>query len=371
MLRRLSVVAILLLGFASQASADDLNAILTTALKGTQAPAAGILVMQDGKVTGVAVQGLRRNDRPDQVQTSDVWHIGSDAKAMTATLISKLVDRGVLRWDTPLAKMLPDLAATMRPEYRTVTLVQLLSHRSGLPHDASDQKFIDAFQKDTRPMPAQRMAYIARALQDKPVAPPGTKFSYSNTGFITAAAIAEHATGKAYEDLMRREVFTPLGITSEGIGVPEGAEPRGHVKGKPILSIADANPLFFAPAGNWYLSLQDWAKFCLDQMAGAAGHGRLLKTESYRFMQTLHGEAGLGRGVDPTVGGRQGPFLVHSGSDGTWFATLALLPGKDSGVLTVSNAGPDMGGDKVAQNALKAELPMIAPPAPKATAPSH
>jgi CubicO group peptidase (beta-lactamase class C family) len=371
MLRRLAIVTTVLLGFASPALAGDLNAILSAALKGTQAPAAGILVMQGGKVTGVAVQGLRRNDRADRVQTGDVWHIGSDGKAMTATLIAKLVDRGVLSWKTPLAQMLPDLAAMMRPEYRNVTLLQLLSHQSGLPHDASDTKFIDAFLKDTRPLPVQRLAYLARALQDKPVAPPGTKFSYSNTGFIAAAVIAERATGSSYEDLMRREVFAPLGITSESTGVPEGPEPRGHIKGKPVVTLsADANPLFFAPPGNWYLTLDDWAKFCLDQMAGAQGQGRLLKTATYRLMQTPQivdagGGIGLGWGVNPKLMGLEGPFLTHSGSDGTWYAAVALLPRKGSGVLAVSNAGESMGGDKAAVRALKATLPELAPPAAK------
>lgn len=358
-----------LTGVASPAGADDLHAALSAALQGTKAPAVGVLIMRDGEVTSVAALGVRRNDRPDPVQVGDVWHIGSDAKPMTATLIGKLVDRGVLNWKTPLAQMLPDLADTMRPEYRSVTLVQLLSHQSGLPHDASDTKFIDSFLNDTRPLPAQRMAYIARALKDQPVAPPGAKFSYSNTGFMVAAAIAERATGMSYEDLMRREVFAPLGITSEGVGAPEGAEPRGHVDGKPALVAADINPLFFGPAGNWYLSLGDWAKFCLDQMAGPEGHGRLLKTASYRLMQsrqikTGDDEVGLGWGIAPTAMGYAGPFLSHAGSDGTWYADVLLLPAKNSGVLAVSNAGKSMGGDKAAARALKAGLAEIAPPAP-------
>jgi CubicO group peptidase (beta-lactamase class C family) len=362
------ILAVVLSDLASPAGAGDLHAALFGALKGTEAPAVGVLVMRDGKVAGVAVEGLRRDDRPDPVQVGDVWHIGSDAKPMTATLVAKLVDRGVLKWDTPLAQMLPDLADTMRPEYRSVTLVQLLSHESGLPHDATDTRFLASLTTDTRPLPAQRMALAARALQDPPVVPPGTKFSYSNTGFIVAAVIAERATGMSYEDLMRREVFAPLGITSEGIGVPAGAEPRGHLNGRPILTAAEINPLAYAPAGNWYLSLGDWAKFCLDQMAGADGHGRLLKTASYRFMQAPRikvedGEMGLGWGIFPTEMGYAGPFLTYGGSDRTWYAIVTLLPAKDSGVLAVSNAGASMGGDKAAARALKAGLSEVEPPA--------
>jgi CubicO group peptidase (beta-lactamase class C family) len=367
---RPTILALTVLAYFAPASfAGDLNAVLTQALKGTKAPAVGVLVMRDGKVASVAVKGLRRNDRRDPVQVGDLWRTGSVGKPMTATLIAKLVDRGTLSWKTPLAKMLPNLAATMRPEYRSVTLVQLLSHQSGLPHDLSDAKFLDSLSKDTRPLPVQRMDLVARALRDKPIAPPGTKFSYSNTGFIVAAAIAERATGVTYEDMMRREVFAPLGITRESITDPADPGPRGHKGGKPVLDTAEVFPLAYAPAGNWYLSLEDWAKFCLDQMAGIHGHGRLLKTATYRFMQTPHigdgegGGIGLDWGLDRTSLGYAGPFLEHTGSDQTWYAELVLLPEKESGVLAVSNAGESMGGKKAATAALIAELPKIAPKA--------
>lgn len=72
------------------------------------------------------------------MKPDDVWLIGSDGKPMTATLIAKLVDRGKLSWTTQLSEMLPMLAKDMRAEYRTVTLLELLSHRAGLPHDVSD-----------------------------------------------------------------------------------------------------------------------------------------------------------------------------------------------------------------------------------------
>ena len=118
------------------------------------------------------------------VQPGDVWHIGSDGKAMTATMVSRLVDKGVLHWDTPLDQMLPELAADMRPEYRKVTLLQLLSHHAGLPHDYHDDNAVAPFYTDKRPLREQRLAYLKLAVTDAPVNTPGTAFSYSNTGFV-------------------------------------------------------------------------------------------------------------------------------------------------------------------------------------------
>jgi CubicO group peptidase (beta-lactamase class C family) len=349
------------------ASAADPSKVLANAMAGTKTPALGVLVMRDGKIAQFAVRGTRRIDRPDPVRPDDVWLIGSDAKPMTAALIAKLVDRGELSWTAPLSQMLPGLAAKMQPEYGGVTLVQFLSHRSGLPHDYHDIAYFNAFYTDKRPPQQQRYDYIAHALTDRPVAPPGTKFSYSNSGFLIAAVIAERKTGMAYEQLMRREIFDPLGMKSAGFGVTPAGQIQGHHAGK-VATLKEANPEMFAPAGNIHMNLRDWAAFCLDQMAGYHGHGKLLKPATYRMMETrLPGaETGLSWGVQPTGLGRQGPMLMHAGSDGNWMALVLLFPETENGALVTANAADDMGGDKATKAALKAILPELAPPAPSA-----
>jgi CubicO group peptidase (beta-lactamase class C family) len=362
--RALALLSALLLWFAAApAFAEDLDKVLASAMEGTKTPAMAVLVIRDGKIDGEAVRGVRRNDGADPARIDDVWLIGSDAKPMTATLIARLVDRGVLSWDAPLSQMLPDLAATMRPEYRSVTLVQLLSHRAGLPHDTSDMAFFATFFTDKRSMPAQRLAYLDRALREAPIAAPGTTFNYSNTGFLIAAAIAERKTGVSYEALMRREVFGPLGMSSVGYGTTHAGQPIGHQKGMPISKPEDSNPLMFAPAGNMHMSLRDWAKFCMDQLAGARGQGKLLTAASYTMMQTrLPGAAsGLAWGVQDTIGGRKGPVLMHAGSDGNWNALVALFPASGSGVLVATNSDEDMGGDKATRAVVKALLPTLSP----------
>ena len=357
-----TAAALATFAFACVARADPIDTILANAMKGTSVPALAALEMRDGKVETEGVRGLRRNDRPDAARVGDPWLIGSDAKPMTAALVARLVDRGLLSWTTPLDKMLPELAGSMRPEFRSATLLQLLSHHAGLAHDTTDMAFFETFFHDTRTLPAQRLAYIAHALQEAPESTPGTQFSYSNTGFIVAAVIAERAGGAPYEALIKREVFQPLGMGEVEFGPTHEGQPQGHVKGAPA-KLEDANPLMFAPAGNMAMSLRDWAAFCLDQMAGAQGKGQLLSAAAYGLMQTPQpggGSAGVGWGIQPSLGGHAGPVLMHAGSDGTGFALVALFPQRRFGVLTVANAAEDMGGDvatKAAMIALMASLP--------------
>jgi CubicO group peptidase (beta-lactamase class C family) len=317
----------------------------------------GTVEIVDGQVAHIAVQGLRRNDGAEPVTLDDRWLIGSNAKPLTAALIVRLVDRGVLRWDQPLQELLPSLKASMRPAYRRVTLAQLLSHRAGLPENHGDMKFFNTFYTDRRDLPAQRLAYVGRALRDAPVAAPGSKKIYSNTGFMLASVIAERATGRPYEQLMLDEVFAPLGMSTVAYGPPPAGQPQGHTEGKPVQRAEQSNPLMFSSAGNLHLSLADWARFCTDQLAGAHGQGKLLSADGYRRMQAAEPAASLGWGVQTSVAGRKGPVWVHAGSDGNWFALVALFPDSGRGALVVANAGPDMDGDKVVQAAFVALLP--------------
>jgi CubicO group peptidase (beta-lactamase class C family) len=350
---------------AAPLHAQDLGSLLQSAMaQHPRVPAVGAVVIKDGHIKGQAVRGVRRSDRPNPVRISDVWIIGSDGKAMTATMIARLVDRGLLRWNEPLDEMLPDISLAARPEYRRVTLLQLLSHRAGLPQDLNDEKQFRLIGQSYHDKRAQRLAYIRLALKDRPINQPGSAFNYSNTGYLIAAAAAERAAGRSYETLMRELLFRPLGMSSAGFGVPLAGQPSGHVKGHPATA-ADLNPNFFAPAGNIHLSLADWAKFCLDQIAGARGLGRVLRRQTYQLMQSpqADSEYGLGWGVLSQVGGRVGPALAHAGSDGNWYAEAVLFPRFQSGVLVVSNAGEDMGGDKADRAVIKAVLPDLASPA--------
>ena len=357
------LLALCLAGFGAVAEAksrDDLDSILAAAMRGKKVPAMGVVIIRNGQIAGSAVRGRGRTDRPDPVRIGDQWMIGSTSKSQTVVMVARLVERGVLSWDTPLSKMLPDLAEAMRPEYRTVTLVQLLSHHAGLPENISDLTFFEGFFTDPRPLAQQRVAYITRALAEAPLYAPGTDFGYSNTGFLIAAAIAERATALTYEELMRREVFQPLEMTTAGFGATDEGQPSGHNDGKPI---GPSNPPMFAPAGNIHMSLPDWSKFCLDQLAGAKGQGKLLSPASYALMQTPqpNGANGLDWGVQPTVAGRQGPALVHGGSDGYWFAYIVMFPETGAGVLVADNAAPEMGGDSAARAVLGALQPHMAP----------
>jgi CubicO group peptidase (beta-lactamase class C family) len=363
------IAAFILAAAAAASPSDDLSAAIASAQSESNLPAVGVVVLREGAVSAQAVRGVREAGSTAAVTLDDVWLIGSTGKVMTVAMIARLVERGLLAWDTPLEAMLPDMAASMRPEYRKVTLVELLSHRAGFARDLRNEKVMVKFFSDSRPSPAQRLSYVAAALEDEPEAKPGT-FSYSNAGFIIATVIAERAAQKSCEELMQAEVFKPLGMTHAGFGNTGEGQNRGHQHGKPMRhmnTLDDGAPSMYAPAGFLHMSLEDWAKFNLDQLAGAAGKGKLLSPASYRLMQTAQpgSPAGLDWGVQQSIAGRQGPVLVHQGSDGNWLAIAVLFPEQGTGTLMVANAGADMGADQVLMRLAGKLLMQLSPPKSK------
>ena len=337
---------------AQQTAPADKAATLNTLLDEAMAenpgvPAMAVLVIRNGAVAEQAVRGVRARDAADPAQADDRWHIGSDAKAMTATMIARLVDRGVLSWSAPLKTLLPGVA--MRPEYEDVTLADLLSHRAGLRDldDAADAALLVAAFVDTRPLPQQRLAFAATVLNEAPIGPARGESVYSNSGYVLAALVAEQATGKSFEQLMQDEVFQPLGM-SVAYAPSERGQILGHLEGRPLTGLRADNPPLIAPAGAVKLSMADWARFAIDQMAGEKGRGALRPAASYLALHTPQGDtsAALGWGVRNSWPAESPVrLLMHAGSNGHWNALIALSPDQDGGVLIVANtAGPDVEG---------------------------
>jgi CubicO group peptidase (beta-lactamase class C family) len=367
------VAAATLAPATSYAATAD-TALLTEKMQETATPGMAALVIRDFRAERELVAGVRRLGSEARVRRGDRWHLGSDGKAMVATMVARLVERGVLSWDRPLAEMLPQFAATMHESYRDVTLPELLSHRGGLPANLSDvhDEFFFGLHTDSQTLTAQRLNYLDRALQEPPGAAKRTEFSYSNTGYIVAAACAEHATSRAFEALMISEVFSPLRMSSISFDIFGAANgPSGHRDGRIADQLRDTNPRMFAPAGGISMNLTNWARFCIDQMRGVHGRGRLLRAETYRLLHTPQGDTGfaaLGWGYLPNAFGRRGPALFHAGSDGNWTAVVMLFSETGNGVLVASNAFESMRGDRAANEVMRAIVPLIAQAEPSEAA---
>lgn len=347
MLRCLFAALILALMPLSAMAQAPLKPLLDEAMGDGAIPAMAVVVIRDGKVVDQAVAGVRVAGGGDPALLTDGWHLGSNGKSMTATLIARLVERGVLRWDAPLSALLPDVA--MNPAFRNMTLADLLAHRAGLRDldDTADAALLERAWTDSRPLSEQRLDFARTVLAEAPIGPARGESVYSNSGSVLAAVVAERATGKAFETLMQEEVFGPLGMIVDYRPSRPG-DLLGHEGGKGVSGPRADNPPLFHPVGEVRMGMGDWAIYAIDQMAGEQGRGKLLKADSYRFLHAAQGDTdtALGWGVR-TSWPKAAPvrMLMHAGSNGRWYALIALVPDQQDGVLIVANtAEGEVGG---------------------------
>jgi CubicO group peptidase (beta-lactamase class C family) len=331
-------------GSESKLSIDDRIAELLKEVRARHdVPALAAAVVRGDGLVGVAAVGVRERGTDVPVTPEDKFHLGSNTKMMTAYMIAALVERGRLKWDDPLEKLLPQAAQEMRSDLRKVTLVHLTAHQAGLPANPAGGWW--ALVKERSPLRDQRAAALPKLLAEDPVGKAGEKYHYSNAGYVVAAAAAETAACRPWEDLMAAEVFRPLGMASAGFGVPgkpKGPpdQPRQHTAGGKVELTLD-NPPLMRPAGGVHCSVPDWAKFVADVLNGARGRKARLKPASYeKLLSTPFGH------TDYTVGGwvpvGRGGY-GHDGSNTLNYAKVYMDPDRDLAILVATNQGGDPG----------------------------
>lgn len=344
-------------GLQASPAPDDLRPLLEPIWRQHDLPAlAGAIVTSKG-LQAVGVVGVRKYDTQTPATVNDQFHLGSDTKAMTATLLAMLVEEGKLSWDETLEKIFPELATVMNAAYRDVTVEQLLAHRAGFS-DASwpqGKTFADMWNLPGPPR-EQRAAYVSMVLREAPINKPGTKFLYSNRSYAVAGAIAEKIANVPWEELMQQRLFGPLKMTTCGFGAMGAPgkieEPWQHrVYGtvhQPVEPGPRAdNPPVIGPAGTVHCSIGDWAKFIQAHLQGERGIRGLLKPETFKRLHSAPFGGDYGYGwlfAERAWAG--GIALNHAGSNTMNYAIVWMAPAplKDFAVLVMTNQA-DTAGD--------------------------
>jgi len=308
---------------------------------------AGATVTSNG-LLGAGAVGVRKYRCDVAVSVADQFHLGSNTKAMTATMLAALVEEGKLFWNTTLEEVFPELAQRMKPAYRRVTLEQLLAHRAGFPEASwpRGKNFFDMHGLPGTPR-EQRLAYVAMVLSEDPVCESGSRFLYSNRSYVVAGAMGERAADDSWESLMQKRIFMPLGMQSGGFGAMGKAgeieQPWQHKLlwkwHRPIRPGPRAdNPPVVGPAGTVHCSVLDWGKFIAAHLRGEQGLPGLLDPETFQRLHTPSSGSEYAFGwlvtERPWAGGRA---LMHVGSNTQNFAVAWMAPARDFAVLVMTN----------------------------------
>jgi CubicO group peptidase (beta-lactamase class C family) len=349
---RWMVAAVVVLAAAGSARGQDAKPLEAPALESLDAllepiraqfelPALGGAVVTGKGLIAVGACGVRARGKDVKVTVDDKWHLGSCTKAMTATLVAKLVERGDLKWSTTIGEVLTPWSQKRKDAWRDVPIEWLLQNRSGMCGNPPGALWSKLWKTEDSPSTA-RAWFAGQLLEVEPEAEPGTKFIYSNQGFMVAGALVQKLKKTSWEELMVDELFTPLGMHSAGFGPPGTAgkldQPLGHASEPIDVGPRADNPPALGPAGTVHCSLGDWAKFVAAHLNGANGVDGALKAGTF---QKLHTSApgqeyamGWGRSAREWAGG---DVLTHSGSNTMWFCVVWIAPKKDVAFLATTN----------------------------------
>lgn len=198
---------------------DDYAAAAEEALRALEArgqavglPSLSAAIAVDGRLVWAGGTGLRHVSDASAATADTAYRIGSTSKAVTATLLARLVADGTVGLDEPINAYVPELP---RPDWGDVTLRQLASHTAGLP----------GYEENTDRIGYYRSLSLRGRLEDPCeatslfdgsdlIGAPGETFTYTSFGTVLLACVLQEAAGRPYAALVRDEVASPLRLSS-------------------------------------------------------------------------------------------------------------------------------------------------------------
>ncbi|MFG6202262.1 serine hydrolase domain-containing protein [Nonomuraea sp. JJY05] len=318
----------------------------------------------DGKAAGKGTAGSRLlNGKGGTIPADSRFYIGSQTKAMVATVLLQLVEKDKLGLDDKLAGLLPEVAADGLVERADeITVQQLIQHTSGIPdwwsRSGSTEPAFDVFDFTTYYRPID----IVETTRGLPrTGEPGEKFTYSNTNYTLIGRIIEKVTGHTLADELDRRLFRPLGMTRtyaltkppEGIKGPHGHGYYADSTGA-LRDMHRANASWGFGAGNVVSTTRDVSTF-----QRAFDQGRLLPASLRKVL------AGGSAGGDGRGSARQGTEkcednLNMQGGSGLGYTTLILYStdGRRQFEISVTRSTTD---DAIIPEMIKAGQAVLCP----------
>lgn len=244
-------------------------------------PGAVVCVLSKGQTVYLKSFGHKRL-QPEKVElkTDAIFDLASLTKPVaTATAVMILIEQGKLRPSDRVSTHWPEFAANGK---ELVTVEQCLIHTTGLTADNTIADYADG-----------KKTAIEKIAGLKLEAPPGTRFRYSDVGFIVLGELVERISGQPLDRFVAQEVFSPLGMKDTGYN-PDKSQwgriaPTGNRQGKPIVGVVH-DPRAHAMDGvaghaGLFSTAEDLAKYCNMLLGGGSYQGkRILSPLTVRMM---------------------------------------------------------------------------------------
>ncbi|MDW2980250.1 MAG: serine hydrolase [Rhodanobacter sp.] len=345
------------LGATAQSANPTYDKIVDAVIARYQLPGIAVGVIEHGQVVYVRTAGETVAGSGQPVTPRTLFKIASNSKAMTTTLLGRLVDQGKLRWDDPVTKYLPQFRMNDPWVTANMRVGDLLTHASGLPEGGGDLMLWPEPNAFTRADIIHGLRFIKPAYSFR------SQYQYDNLLYVVAGEVAAAAGGASYETLMQREVFEPLGLDRCQVGawnrdtVGDVATPHRRDNGRNVAMPEDAAipAITSAAAGGIRCDLTDMLTWARNWLAPTSAQLKWLSPVQRDVLQAPHmliPVSAQRRAWDNThvmaygYGWRMadvdGQWSVwHTGTLNGMYSMLALLPDRQSGFVLMINGEAD------------------------------
>lgn len=323
----------------------DFGAWLDTTRERFAVPGCAVALVKDGALLATHASGRRDVAKDLPVTPDTLFAIGSSSKAFTTALLAMLVDDGVLDWDAPVRRWLPEFTLADAAIGERLTPRDLVTHRSGMPRH--DLVWYGATFARAEMVARLRHLPLNHDLR--------TEFQYNNLMYLTAGHLAERVGGASWEELVRARILLPLGMQRTNFTVaamqqdPDHGTPYRKDDGK-VAAIPFRDITAIGPAGSINSSVREMAAWVALQLQAGEHQGKRLLAESLaQDLHTVRMPTGAPGGSDAEVldiGYALGWFVdvyrghrrVHHGGNIDGFSALvALLPDAGLGIVVLTN----------------------------------
>jgi len=324
---------------------ESIERFVVEQLAAWEVPGCAVAAVRDGEVVLATGWGRRDLEADLPVTAGTLFAIGSTTKAFTASMVGALVDDGLLEWERPVRDYLPDLRLHDLVATDRLTVVDLLSHRSGLPrHDLAWVGHPDRSRADL----VRRLRYLplSRDLRQE--------FQYCNLGYLAAGHLVEVLSGVTWEDYLRSRLLGPLGMGRSNLSVADlGADPdhaAGYERRRGVVVSVPPRPIAaMAPAGAINSCASDMARWLLTQLSGGQVDGQAVMSpatvarqqephmvlpEDRTFPASTRHAYGLGWMIGRY---RDHRLAEHGGGIDGFQTECMLLPDDGIGVVVLTN----------------------------------
>jgi CubicO group peptidase (beta-lactamase class C family) len=283
-----------------------------------------VLVAKAGKVVFSKSYGMADLEWKVPNSSTTRFNIASMTKQFTAASILLLEDRGKLKTDDLVKKYLPDAPAS----WDKITIYHLLTHTSGISDDAAKYE----------PGPPEKLVFRDVPLNFQP----GEQWAYTDLGYMVLGYLLERITGQTYEEFVRQNIFSPLGMNDSGLMSFITIIPRlasGYWPGNNGIENAERwDPKIGFSAGSLYSTTEDLLRW----EEGLFG-GKLLTAASLRKMTTpFKSDYACGLHVN-RVGGHL--MIEHDGNNIGFNADMAYYPEESIAVIVLANLNGTVAGE--------------------------